>query len=270
MERVCSICNKSRKTNLTEKPFVCRWCKAQTKRKETWLRNYGVDNPLKAKSTQERIKQTNLEKYGFENVAKSEKIKQKKQITCLQKYESTSPLGSKAIQEKIKKSCLKHFGVENPNQANEIKQKKKQTCLKRYGVENYGQTQEMQKQRRAKYSIDDQKFDSYPEYCFYRYCVDNNIQVRKYSGQGFEYFFKEKKHFYYPDFEVIENDKVLLIELKGDQFLTENNTWQNPFDHSKDDIYEAKRQCAIKNNVKILYSKDYQKYIDYVKHCKEA
>lgn len=83
-------------------------------------------------------------------------------------------------------------------------------------------------------------------------------------------FFKEKKHFYYPDFEVIENGKVLLIELKGDQFLTENNTWQNPFDHSKDDFYEAKHLCALKNNVKILYSKDYQKYIDYVKHCKEA
>jgi len=27
-------------------------------------------------------------------------------------------------------------------------------------------------------------------------------------------------------------------------------------------LYEAKHQCAIKNNVNILYSKDYQEYID--------
>ena len=29
------------------------------------------------------------------------------------------------------------------------------------------------------------------------------------------------------------------------------------------ELYEAKHQWAIKNNVEILYSKDYQKYIDW-------
>ena len=48
-----------------------------------------------------------------------------------------------------------------------------------------------------------------------------------------------------PDFKV--DNKY--IELKGDQFLKSDGTWQCPFDHSLDAIYEAKHQCLIKNNV---------------------
>ena len=36
-------------------------------------------------------------------------------------------------------------------------------------------------------------------------------------------------------------------------------------DHSYDERYEAKHQCMLKNNVKILKTTDYMKYIDYVK-----
>lgn len=37
----------------------------------------------------------------------------------------------------------------------------------------------------------------------------------------------------------------------------------NPYDHSQDEEYEAKRQCAIDNGVKILYNDDYEKYVDW-------
>ena len=62
-----------------------------------------------------------------------------------------------------------------------------------------------------------------------------------------------------PDFKVDGQ----FIELKGDQFFKDGKM-QNPYDHSQDLLYEAKHQCMIKNNVKILRPVDYQKYVDYI------
>ena len=108
------------------------------------------------------------------------------------------------------------------------------------------------------FKYQDQYFDSFPELCIYMYYVENNIAIiREPIELSFE--FENKTYHYYPDFKI--NDEI--IEIKGDHFLTKNNKWCCPFDRSLDTLYEAKRQCALQNNVKILYSKDYQKYIDW-------
>ena len=39
---------------------------------------------------------------------------------------------------------------------------------------------------------------------------------------------------------------------------------QCPWDHSKDELYEKKRQCMILNGVAILRYTEYSKYIKYV------
>lgn len=39
---------------------------------------------------------------------------------------------------------------------------------------------------------------------------------------------------------------------------------QNPFDHSQDEIYEAKHQCMLKNYIKIFRYNTYKKYLKYV------
>lgn len=108
------------------------------------------------------------------------------------------------------------------------------------------------------FKYQDQYFDSFPELCFYMYYIENNIAIiREPIELNFE--FENKTYHYYPDFKI--NDEI--IEIKGDHFLTKNNKWCCPFDHSLDNLYEAKHQCALQNNIKILYSKDYQKYIDW-------
>ena len=38
----------------------------------------------------------------------------------------------------------------------------------------------------------------------------------------------------------------------------------NPYDRSQDVLYESKHQCMKDNNIIILKSKDYQKYLDYI------
>lgn len=63
-----------------------------------------------------------------------------------------------------------------------------------------------------------------------------------------------------PDFKIDGK----LIELKGDHFIKADRTWQCPWDHSQDTLYEAKHQCAIRNDVDVWTKKDYMKFIDYV------
>ena len=109
-----------------------------------------------------------------------------------------------------------------------------------------------------KFICNNHYFDSFPELCFYLYHITNNIEIKR-EPVELKFTLNNKVYSYYPDFQV--GDK--LYEIKGNQFLTEDGKWQCPFDHTKDALFEAKHQCAIKNNVIILYDKDYQKYLDW-------
>ena len=92
-------------------------------------------------------------------------------------------------------------------------------------------------------------FDSKCELDFFIFCQENKIPCERNKTFYFNFKVDNKEYRYFPDFKI--ND--LFIEIKGDQFLKNDGTWQNIYDHSKDNIFEAKRQCAIKNNVKIVY-----------------
>jgi len=66
-----------------------------------------------------------------------------------------------------------------------------------------------------------------------------------------------------PDFRVGDE----LIEIKGLQFFEDRDPTKrmvNPYDHSQDDIYEAKHQCMLANGVKFLVGDDCKKYVDFV------
>jgi len=127
-------------------------------------------------------------------------------------------------------------------------------------MQNHDILMKQQMNSKKKYSFQEISFDSAPEIAFYIWLSDNNIHFEYQPNITFEYEFEGKKHFYMPDFLVEDQ----LIELKGSQFLKEDGTWKNPFDNSQDDFYEAKHQCLIENNVKILYPNDYKKYLDYI------
>ena len=61
------------------------------------------------------------------------------------------------------------------------------------------------------------------------------------------------------------NVKDQFIEIKGDQYLDESSgKWICPYNHLKNDLYEAKHQCALANDVQIMYSAEYKKYLDYI------
>ena len=147
-------------------------------------------------------------------------------------------------------------------------EKTEQTNLQKYGAKYYVGSKKYKDDIFNKYGTyhapsykficNNHYFDSFPELYFYLYHITNNIEIKR-EPVELKFTLNNKVYSYYPDFQV--GDK--LYEIKGNQFLTEDGKWQCPFDHTKDALFEAKHQCAIKNNVIILYDKDYQKYLDW-------
>lgn len=111
-----------------------------------------------------------------------------------------------------------------------------------------------------RYKFQGRSFDSAPELSLFIYLTDKNIPFEYQPAIKFSYKHDDKLHFFMPDFEIDGK----LVELKGDQFLKEDGTWQCPWDHIRDSLYEAKHQCAIRNNVEVWTKNDYMRFIDYV------
>ena len=124
--------------NLFKRDGYCNSCTKNNKikkQKQTFIKNYGVENPNKIKDIREKIKITNLEKYGMEHSFQSEMIKNKIKQSCLEKYGVENPLQNKDIMKKLKNTCLEKYGTECASNNKIIRTKIKQTILEKYGVE---------------------------------------------------------------------------------------------------------------------------------------
>jgi hypothetical protein len=124
--------------NLYKRNGYCDLCTTNIKvkkQKQTFITNYGVENPNKLKEFRDKISATNLLKYGCNYTFQSSEIQQKIKNTCLDKYGVENPNQNKTIREKTKKTCLKKYGVNSVLCDENIKNKIKKTCLDKYGVE---------------------------------------------------------------------------------------------------------------------------------------
>lgn len=236
------------------------------KAKKTSIEKYGVESPIQYKEIEQKRDRTNMylfgtdnytqnliNKYGDSNYRNKEKAKQ----TCLEKYGVNNPFAADIVKTKIKDTLINRYNVDNIMKSDETIQKVKQTNLVRYGFEWSQQSDEIRKKQQYRYNFDGQSFDSSWEIAYYIWLKDNNINFIYQPNIRFEYFYNNIKHYYCPDF-LINNQ---LYEIKGLQFF-ENDKMINPYDRSMDDLYEAKHQCMIKNNVTIIT--DCSEYINYV------
>ena len=136
-------------------------------------------------------------------------------------------------------------------------EKMKETMKEKYGVENCMQNHDIFKKSRKKYEFDSKTFDSKPEIAYYIWLKDHNMNFEYQPNIDFTYEFEGKIRHYNPDFKVGNE----IQEIKGLQFFKDGKMI-NPYDRSKDELYEAKHQCMITNNVKIIT--DYSEYEHYV------
>ena len=222
----------------------------------------------------EKSKQT-FKQHQLDDPCWYETIDAKRKQTCIERY--NDPTYNNVA--KNTQTCIYRYGVDNVRKTDHCKRKIKTTKLQRYGNENYVnvdkakmtnqlnhgvdwpmQSHDIRKKAAKGYVYDKQIFDSKGELCYYIWLRDNNIQFTYQPKVSFMYECNGESHKYFPDF-LVEGQYV---ELKGNHFFKDDGTMQNPYDHSLDYVYEAKHQCMIKNNVRILKHDDYIKYIDYV------
>ena len=131
--------NEKRKDTYLKKYGVDSMFKADSikeKIKKTCLEKYGVEHPQTLKETKEKVKQTNLKKFGVEYPLQSNKIKSKLNDFFVKKYGVANPFMSDCVKEKIKETNNKRYGVDNPKQSTLIKKKGETTNIKKYGVKH--------------------------------------------------------------------------------------------------------------------------------------
>lgn len=239
-------------------------------REKTNLERYGRTN-VGQFGTDEH-KAAMVAKYGVDNYFKTNEIKQMVIERCKgihlkeeTKQKISNTVKSQAYQEQTRQTNLEKYGVEYTFQVDNFREKSKQTWF-----ENYG----MYHAPRKLYYHNNYYFDSLPELALYLYAKTNDEEITRLPCK-FSYKVGGKTYNYYPDFRY----KGKLIEIKGNQFLAEDGTWQNPYNHTLDYLMEAKRQCALQHNVEIWYQEDYLVYLEWFKNkgykkenfiCKEA
>jgi len=103
----------------------CNKC-AQITKEQTWMENYGVNNP-----------------------GKSQKLKEKRNETCMLVYGTTVPMELQDIKNKVKHTKSELYGDENYNNI----QQHNETCLSRYGSENVSSL-DWVKEKKHKTSLD--------------------------------------------------------------------------------------------------------------------
>ena len=228
---------------------------------QTRLKIYGnatFVNPQKAAKTK-------AEKHGKSTYNNSQQAAK----TYASKTGYDNPARDPDVQAKMRKTyvmhCLKKYGTTSYFSSDEFKAQ----SLARHGCENPMQSPEMQRKAKRKHEFKGIYFDTKPEIAFFIYLTDHRIRFEYHNGLSFDYEFEGKTRKYFPDF-VVEGE---VVELKGDHFFKDGKMvcpfrrkeWSDERYQKECQKYEAKHQCMLKNDVKILTSKDYQQYLDYVK-----
>lgn len=229
-------CNDTRHRHMDEDPeFLANIDK---KRKQTCLKNYG-DSTW---NNRESAYKTCLEHFGTRIPIANKNILAKSMKTREKKYGK----GNLTNYKKTAETCLRLYGHRSVWGNPEIHKKCIDKTIELYGSPNPGN----------KYEFEGLKFDSRPEVAYYIWLRDTNSDFSYKSGLCFEYVHEGKIYHYYPDF-IVEGQ---VVEIKGDHFFENcdpSKKMINPFLDVQDGCAEAKHQCMIANNVKIITSAEY-------------
>lgn len=249
--RLCGYCNRVISYEKRHNKTCCDECakKLNVKHgKETMMKRYGVEHPLQVKEFKNKGIETTILRYGVENASSSKIIRDKVKNTCLERYGVDNARKIDGVTEKSKQTLIRKYGVDCPFSIDKDSKVKKaiNTKMNKYG------TLTMNSHR---YEYDNFKFDSKEELYFYIYhhdIVGDDIK----RGDVFQYLFEGKSHKYFCDFKLNNQN----IEIKGGHLINTEGLYfpylnQNKVDSSlKQKQYDAKYECMIQNNVRIILS----------------
>jgi hypothetical protein len=215
----------------------------QKKRKLSYIKRYGTDNPSKSKEVQDQHKKCWKNKTNDQLL----KINQKRKNTCQERYNVDNPMKVHDIQKNCELSCFKNNGVRNPLQSKEIQEQRKQNCLSMYGVEHISQREDIKKKKKETclehFGVNCSSQDpvihrKQQKSCFHRKkyilpsgkeillqgeepsfldCVFSNNLLKEdeidYKPQRIKYRAEGKDHYYFADFKIVPFN--LIVEIKS-------------------------------------------------------
>lgn len=234
----CQICNKEHVNfrSLTEgyKKFCCVKCAAlggQTNFKQT----------IKKRTEEEWDEINNKKRFTlkhkfFNKLLKSNRLKDLAiPLFSFNEYQGTKESGRR-LKNKYKFKCVKCGNIFFDN----LDDGKIPRCFNCYPVYFWGNTSQ-------KGNYEGFRYDSSWELAFIKYCLNNNIQLER-NKKGFDYWFEDKKHKYYPDFYLPEVNQYIEIKNKYLLELEQTKSKINQFSY-KLDIYDEEKMKFIFNNI---------------------
>lgn len=164
----CSRKKAAASTHLKYSEWPSNTAEAKSKRVETTLSRYGVDNVSKSDNVKSQIsislkyiwdeqkdeilvkrKETCLDKYGETHYMKSEEGKQTVSDIFVEKYSVKSSLLSDEVKDRIRQTNVARYGSANPLSSKDIQNKIKQTNLLRYGHEYSASSPEVREKMKS-------------------------------------------------------------------------------------------------------------------------
>lgn len=200
-------------------------------------------------------KQTKKDRYGDENYNNYDALIQQN----MKKYGVPYFFQTEEFKDKAKETMIRDHGCDHPMHSEKIKQEMSDRYFEKTGYRYSCLNPEVIKKFHARYFYDNVYFKSSWELAYYIWLQDNNIKFEFQPTEHLHYIDEEgKERTYMPDFLMLEGHQF--VEIKGDQFIGEDGVLIDPWDKLK---RQAKYDCMVKNNVKILSKEEITPYIDY-------
>jgi hypothetical protein len=211
----CKECGLKKRSEIMKVNNLSLYPENQKKKKETFIKNYGVDNPSKSDLVKDKKKKTCLNNYGVENGLK---LRDRVKEGMVKKYGVEYALQSDIIKDKMYENLIIKYGVNNVSKLLDIKYKKEETCLKNYGVKNPSQDimifkKQLLKSYKIVYYNEELFAQGSYELDFLNYCEEKGIINLISNGPSVEYELNDKKHIYHSDFFIEKYN--LIVEVKS-------------------------------------------------------
>ena len=200
--------------NIKDNIYYCKHCSG-IRAKETNMKKYGVEHPLKLNKFKDKLKKTNLERYGVEYSIQNKEIKAKSNKTIKERYGSNEYMSTDDFKKKSKITLNERYGVDSPLQNDSIKLKVENTCLERYLAKSPFESEIIKEKisiiKKERY--DDEFYNNrekYKETCLEKFGFENPMQ-NELVKQKLSNIIFEKYGVYYP----AQNDVIYKKMMKN-------------------------------------------------------
>jgi hypothetical protein len=153
------------------------------KSKETSLKKWGVDNPMKSEAVKKTQQNSIMIKWGVDNYTKTEEYKKNEEKRNLEKYGKKFYLQTDDFKKKSEESNLSKRGLSHHMKDKEVVEKYKDNSLKKWGVDNYTKTEDFKERMKSYFKsesffenleIQDKKREE-KELQFYENYIENEL-----------------------------------------------------------------------------------------------